>query len=241
MTSISEKNNKVACVEWQAHRCAGNWFDTIISSISGIHDSEALGTFLTVDIIGDPVMEAQEPWLVEEVERLNNFTYLLVELASARAWSQIGFTNIMPFPFAAALHETPQVAEQLLRNTQEIWTAILQAERYVDDPEKPKALRDAVKKRLSDLCWNRMQLSREAYVTFAKGNWDPNEKNIKEFTMRLFGGQANTKYDLEDLFAHLVSVSKMSSQATAMGKWFHCTGEKLSDFSPPNSFPLILG
>ena len=186
-----------------------------------------------MDSIGDPVMEAQEPWLLEEAERLNNYTFLLVELASARAWSQIGFTNIMPFPFAAAHHDSPQVAEQLLRNVKEIWEAILQAERYVNDPEIPKGLREEVKKRLSDICWNRMQLSREAFVTFAKGNWDPNEKNIKEFTMRMFGGPANTKYDLEDLFAHLVSVSKMSSQATAMGKWFHCTGDKLSGFSPP--------
>ena len=52
----------------------------------------------------------------------------------------------------------------------------------------------------------------------ARNNWQSGNSEIEELTKAIFNNPYCTKYQLEDLFAHLSSVSKLSSLATPMGK-----------------------
>lgn len=206
-------------MQWQAGRVYGDWFEVILASLATLHSEEVLRQFLSIDVVGDPYEHMDnEPWLLDETELLNNYVCLLVELASARSWSQIMFTNNMPLAFAGASHSSPAVADQLLKHQRRIWESILKAETAVSDPSISRSIRTELKKRLEDISWNQLQVSREVFLQCAKSNWDPSDHNVLQLCHRLFAVPCNTKCDLEDLFAHLVSVAKLSSLATPMSK-----------------------
>lgn len=157
-------------------------------------------------------------WLRDETELLESYVSLLVELASARSWSQMVFTNNLPLAFAGVFHEDPRSAAQLLQYQKRIWEAVLKAETMASDTTVPKRIREELKERLYDVSWNQLQVSREIYVQCAKSNWEVGDPKIKELSRMCFGGPCNTKADLEDLFAHLASIAKMSTLATPMSK-----------------------
>ena len=48
--------------------------------------------------------------------------------------------------------------------------------------------------------------------------WNANHEIIQEVALAMTGCPQNTKYDLEDGFAHLSSLSKLSNLSTAMNK-----------------------
>lgn len=210
--------DKDSSLEWQGRRASGEWFQPIIQSISTLHDEESLKWFLTVGALGDQI-PVDEPWLLEEKKRLETFCYLLVELASARAWSQMMFTNNVPHALVGIMHPSEQVAAQLHSHHQKIWSAVLKAEQMMVDTTVSKEARKLLKSLLmNDLCWQQLQIAREIYITCERAGWVANHPSVITLVNRLFGAPFNTKYDLEDLFAHLVSVAKLSSQATPMGK-----------------------
>ena len=214
-------------MSWQANRCAGHWFSYILKSVGTLHDVSQLGNFISVDMTGDTsaVEELKEPWLIDEKQRLTNFFSLLVECASARAWSQMMFTNCLPNSFAAAKHDHAPTAGRLLQNIQRVWESVLLAESIVvGKRDATMEVKKGVKERLNDICWNQLQLSREIYVECARANWNVHDAKVQLLADRLYGSPYNTKYDLEDAFAHLTSVGKMTSLATGMNKsleW-HC-------------------
>ena len=206
-------------MQWQAGRCYGDWFEVILDSLATLHSEDVLRHFLSIDVVGAPYENMDnDPWLLDETELLNSYVCLLVELASARSWSQMMFTNNFPLAFAGACHSSPAVADQLLKHQKRIWESILKAETAVSDPSIPKSTRIELKKRLDDISWNQLQVSREVFLQCAKSGWDHSHPDLWQLCHRLFAAPCNTKCDLEDLFAHLVSVAKLSSLATPMSK-----------------------
>lgn len=181
---------------------------------------EVSGDFLD---LGENDLDQEIPaWIQEETERLQTYVRLLVELASARSWSQIMFVNCCPNNFVGVLHEDPRVAEQLSNHQKSIWEGVLLAEQHVHDKalKTPKDVAQELKLRLEDVCWHELQLGREIYITCAAANWRKDHPSVVELAQRIFSVPWNTKFDLEDLFAHLASLSKMTSLATAMSKCF---------------------
>ncbi len=211
-----------SCLQWQSERAAGGWFDVITESLSTLHDENILRTFLTCDASGSSLAlgenDNKEQWLIEESQSLQGYFDMIVELASARAWSQMLFTTCLPHAFVGAGHKSKQVATQLMKHQKRIWEAVLAAEQLLlqrDYPKKPKASLNAL---MIDLAWNQIHIAREIFVVCSKNNWSVDAREVKEFVQRLFGAPFNTKFDLEDLFAHLASLSKMTTLATPMGK-----------------------
>ena len=210
-------------------RVAGDWFDYILKSLGTLHQPEALEKFISVDVRGDlsdpgenDMDQEPPPWIQEETERLQTYVRLLVELASARSWSQFMFVNCCPNNLVGLLHEDPRVAQQLSNYQKSIWEGVLLAERYVHDKSLniPKDLAKELNLRLEDVTWHELQLSREVFIICSAAGWDCTDPKVVELAKRIFSVPWNTKFDLEDLFAHLSSLSSMSSLATAMGKNF---------------------
>ena len=207
-------------MQWQADRCAGAWYNSILASFATLHKTEDLGRFLTIDAGFQQEQEGDLPeWLSMETDRLESFLVLLVELASARTWSQMQYTNCFPHCFAGVLHDHKPTAKQLLAHQKKVFEAILTAEPIVSGQEKvAKDIQKQVLARMHDICWNQLQLAREIYVECARADFQVDDKNIQLLARRIFGNPYNTKFDLEDAFAHLTSIAKLSSLATPMSK-----------------------
>ena len=100
-----------------------------------------------------------------------------------------------------------------------VFEAILTAEPIAFGREKvAKDIQKQVVARMEDICWNQLQLAREIFVECARADFQVDDKNIQLLARRIFGNPYNTKYDLEDAFAHLTSIAKLSSLATPMSK-----------------------
>ena len=176
-----------------------------------------------MNLFGDPVLNDNGvAWLEQEQELLDEYFNLLIELASARSWSQIMFSTHWPHSFASVFHPNPRTAQQLLNHQRQIFQAILQAENVVygraGDNPLPLTTKKIVKTMLDGVAFNQLQLVREMYLVCERAGWDVNHADIKALAHRCFGAPFNTKYNLEDLFAHLSSVAKLSSLATPMNK-----------------------
>ena len=212
-----------ASLRWQAHRSTGEWFVSILESLGGRHNDEILSKFISCDTSsvaeGLPV---NEPWFTEEKERLNVFFNLLVELASARAWSQMPFVNVPPYNFAAVLHEDSTIAQQHMEHCRVSWHAILAAESASSPGRRVDVLNRDVKKavtdRLRDISFQSFQVTREVMALCEECGWKANHPSLQKLAQRMFGGPCETKFSLEDLFAHLTSVAKLSNLTTPFNK-----------------------
>lgn len=198
----------------------GTWFPWILESFAVMTNAGALRSF---GIMTETPLTAQtgglEAWQLEEQKRLTSFFDLLVELASARAWSQILFSTLVPNSLSGVLSMNAAARKTALKYLKETWDAVLAAEDFVQRKDKANAaLRMQVKGKLAELAWNQLQLAREIYAVCALDDWKADGPNVQAMARALFQGPANTKYDLEDAFAHLASVSKTTTQSTAMNK-----------------------
>ena len=195
----------------------------ILESLGCLHNDDVLSKFISCDSSsyaeGLPVNEG---WFTEEKERLNCFFNLLVELASARAWSQMPFVNTPPYSIAAVLHEDSTIAQQHMDHCRGIWHSILAAESASSPGRRMEVLnrdvKKAVKDRLDDISFQSFQVTREIMALCEECDWKANHPTLQVLAQRVFGGPCETKYGLEDLFAHLTSVAKLSNLTTPFNK-----------------------
>ena len=212
-------------LKFQAQRAVGQWYDTVQDTLLLVHDPDALQSFEITISPAAPVMPAdnQPEWYKAQVLRLQDFWLLLVELGSARSWSQIQFAACLPNAFAAVLHPEQGLADRSLKGQRRTWAAVLQAEKLLASESLPRASHAALSKLLNDMAWHRLQLAREIYLVGTEGSWSSQNAQIKEQAFLMCSGSCCTKFDLEDLFAHLVQVSRSSNSNSPMNKCFACT------------------
>ena len=216
---------KESSCRWQAHRSASEWFGSILQSVGTIHDAGILSKFISCDSsesLGEATVNDDEPWLKEEQTRLRDYFTLLVELASARVWSQMVFATCPPYSVVAVLHDDHDTGQHVLNRCCNTWRAIVAAENAV----KPgcqaeglsKPMKKAISDRLVDVSFQTFQITREVMALCEACQWNMEHEEIQKLAYRMFGGPCETKFSLEDLFAHLVSVGKLASLATPMNK-----------------------
>lgn len=130
------------------------------------------------------------------------------------------FVTCPPFNLASVLHSDRRTAQQLLDHAHAICAAILKAESgvYGRTLELSKAVKNEVALRLRDVSFNSFQLVREVWMVCEGGNWRADDTEINHVANILFGGQCETKYSLEDLFAHLSTVQRQLHQTQPMNK-----------------------
>lgn len=219
-------------MQWQARRAHGAWFQVVLDSLGKIHDMRTLQR-INITVNYEPsdsdynltLLEPVDPpeWFSDEKQRLNDAFLVAIEIAADRSWNQMLFGTCLPSTFAGVLLDDDSVKVQRhLKFIHTVWDAVLKAEALVVTTAN-KSIRDFMKSLLSDLAWNQMQICRELYVLCCQCQWSmdgtsPSGDHIRTLAMYLHGSPCNTKFDLEDLFAHLVSVGKLTTLATAMNK-----------------------
>lgn len=223
-----------ASIQWQSERSAGAWYQYVRESLATIHDHDLLAKFITVGTTGDQTTLENEPWLNDEQERISSYFTLLIELAAARSWSQTMFTNHWPHSFAVVCHPDRELAKQRLHQQQDSFKAILHAEEVLYDSKShvklTKSSKATLRTILDGVAFNQLQLCRELFVECEKDLWDPEHPAIQIFAKTLFGAPFQTKYTLEDVFAHLTSIGKLSSLATPMNKQLVRKAKKSPNF-----------
>ena len=207
-------------MQFQADRSTGAWYRTVLETLRLAHSPAALRKFgVTVaERSAAPPPDAELPaWVMEDKKTLAEFWELLLELASARAWSQVQFTICQPCSFVSALHRDTALADRSLQEHRRVWEAVLKAERAVAGHLPPRK-KEALTALLHNLAWNRLQLAREVFLVGTEGGWSSRDAQIREQAAVMAKGPTTTKFDLEDLFAHLVHVGRSSNSNTPMNK-----------------------
>ena len=201
---------------------------TVMETLHLIHDSRALQAFnvtasMSATIVQDGDALESESWFLQETEQVATFWKLLVEISSARSWSQIQFTTLQPSALAVVLspdHGPNSFAQQALDQQRDTWLAVVKAERATASNSKqlPPNAKNALSSVLQEMAWNRLQIAREAMVEAMSAGFQATDANLQQQARCLFNGPAQTKFDLEDLFAHLASVARSTNLPVAMNK-----------------------
>lgn len=154
-----------------------------------------------------------------EIELLNKYAVLAIEICSARCWSQSQYTIVLPNVFSLVHHETPQERQRGIRLVKKIWDAVLKAEEFVyGDGMMAADTKDALKQILKDMAWNNTQVTRELYLVCNQAAWQADHAEVRQLAWYLFSSPANTKHFLEDTFGHLADVVKRFARNFKMSK-----------------------
>ena len=82
-------------MQFQANRASGGaWFTTVRTTLQRLHDRQALESFgVTVSMSAPPLLpqdpDASEQWFLGECKMIEKYWRVLIEISSARSWSQI--------------------------------------------------------------------------------------------------------------------------------------------------------
>lgn len=153
-------------------------------------------------------------WVEEQGKLLRSFFTLLVELASARCWSQVHHAMCLPNILSRVHDEQVEMRDRGLNSARQVWRAVLRAEEIVyNEPDSlPAATLASLRKCLYEMAWNRQQLSREAYAVCENGQWKATDGDVRALSFALFARPMNTKMYLEDMFGHVSSTIKRLSK-----------------------------
>ncbi|CAK8995796.1 unnamed protein product [Durusdinium trenchii] len=155
-------------LRWRAARSKGQtWFPTVIQTMCSINDAETMKK-LHISLERGQHYEVD----TTEIELLNKYAVLAIEICSARCWSQSQYTIVLPNVFSLVHHETPQERQRGIRLVKKIWDAVLKAEEFVyGDGMMAADTKDALKQILKDMAWNNTQVTRELYLVCNQAAW----------------------------------------------------------------------
>ena len=130
------------------------------------------------------------------------------KFAPARCWSQCQYYICIPNAFASVHHSDMGGREKGLKVVQKVWNAVLQAEKILKDDRVDVAVKDALEQIMAHMSWHKSQVARELFLVCEAGGWRFSDQQIRQLGFYLFNLPANSKYFLEDTFAHLADISK---------------------------------
>ncbi|CAE7660841.1 unnamed protein product [Symbiodinium sp. KB8] len=218
-----------ASLTWAADRSTGHgWYRCVLDTLALIHDPVTLAA-CEVTAAPGPVrlpdssfLEAQE-WFRDEQKNLDELWLYLLEVASKRAWGQIQHAALFPQLVAGALSDDKRAAAAAMSAGERLWDAILRAEDMqfhgAGIEGISAAARVSLGRIMSDLAFNRQSFARECAVVCRQAQWQHDYKDVQDLARSLYAKPLNTKFDLEDCFAHLSSVHQLTSKASPFNKW----------------------
>lgn len=163
-------------------------------------------------------MSGSRDTMADELEILEKYAKLCIEIASARCWSQCQYTMCLPNVFSIVHHVDPDQRTTGLQFIKKLWEAVLKAEDALQDTRIDASVRATLQQVMHDLGWNRGQVAREIYLICREGGWTPADSEVRKLSFLLFAPPANTKFFLEDCFSHLADVIKRIARNMKLSK-----------------------
>ena len=121
-----------------------------------------------------------------ELHILNKYATLCIEIASARCWSQCQFTICLPNALSLIHHADIPVRQRGLNLVQNVWKAVLAAERAVQSPDTAADVKSFLTTCLKDMAWHNGQVAREIYQVCAAGGWKAEDEQLRLLALPLF-------------------------------------------------------
>eukprot|EP00435_Cladocopium_sp_Y103_P072189 s363_g39.t1 len=215
----------VALARWAASRARGSWSQCIAETLELFHSPHVYQRLGMLTQAAPTVPDVEPAWVQEDRHWCHLVYNMVIEVASARAWSQCMWSVFLPQLLAGLLSESILHRNSVLGMIKRVGTTLLKAETKTHIP--------GVRKCLDAIAFHKIQLVREFLKMCQAGN--PESKNpdadwsltdeMVEFAWRLYAGPGTTKYILEDTFGHLRHVSETQNKGRAyMSKptqWFY--------------------
>ncbi|CAE7359418.1 unnamed protein product, partial [Symbiodinium sp. KB8] len=212
------KQGQASQLKWTAARCSGSWYKTVLRTLVMIHDAAALADMGLSAWHSAAPASGEESWVQEETAFLETAWKVLVEISSARCWSQAMYSTCMPFAMSAVFgpSNTHGPAMEFIRNLD---AGLAEAHRLLAR-EPGSATGVAVTALLKDLWWHTTQLALEGIQTCRDARFSASCSELRSFVFCCFAGPSNTKFTCEDVFAHMAHVTQRSQKgAQVMSKW----------------------
>ena len=194
-----------AMLRWQALRSYGKWFQSVHDLLDLF---ESAGTFAYLDMrqhnpAAEPI-SVDDPSVQQDVKIARCLCDFVVQLSSARCWSQLHHTWCLPHCLAQVFLPHPEHmedAQAFLQNVAKLLSKVDEARQADAVARGPHAkLMTELVDDLATLDWI---LTREILIDGAQTNWDPCHARLRETAFSIFAGSAETKNTCENCFAWL--------------------------------------
>ena len=153
----SQQKGQEHMARWAAQRAARGWRQCISETLQLLHDENFFKRLGLMRYPGKVLGEEQreEAWVKEELHWAELAYNLCVDIAAARAWSQVMFSTLLPQVLAILLHDSAQAKQGGLAFMRRVATTILEAEKKTHIP--------GIRKCLNDIAFHKTQLVRELF------------------------------------------------------------------------------
>ncbi len=122
------------------------------------------------------------------------------------------YSICMPNVLALMFHENTAARTRGMTLIRTLYTAVVKAEALLK--AAPANQLTGLRKLMSDMSWQDLQLVREAFAVCRDGNWDYDDAETRNLAYALYGGPANTKFTLEEVFNHLKDITIRSNKGS---------------------------
>ena len=109
-TQQALSGGQIKMAEWNAGRVTMDWYTHVSNSLATLSNPKILTRFgLLVET--SEVYNTFAEWLEDDRDKMTTYFRLVVELASARVWSQQMFSTCFPYMIASVLHPSKHLRD----------------------------------------------------------------------------------------------------------------------------------
>ena len=197
-------------VEYQAERAAGAFYRTILE-LFRLLDTERI--FKLLDLRSPNLaLDRGDPSLAKDHSRVECLTSFIVELAHARAWSQLHHALCFPHCFVRILSSAG--AEE----TQSLFHRLSLCLKFVDKARREHPHLESVQTLVGDIGTLDWVLTREILSEGRREKWNPESLEcIRQLAWMCFAGPAETKSCCESTFSWLLDHNSRQSKRNVLG------------------------
>lgn len=158
---------------------------------------------------------AKEIGLQKDRDRCQRFTGLVLQICSARCWSQIHHSLCLPHAFASVFVTTEAEQSQASKFLKQIAKTLKAV--HVAKDRFPK--NESLKQYVFDLGTFAWVLTREMLVEGEQQKWDVTSSELRELAWAVFASGAETKSTCENSFSWLADTSERQSKSDKMSDY----------------------
>ena len=200
----AHKDGYQAMLRFQALRSYGAWYQTVHRLLDLFEDARVLQSLdMRSHMPDQEPSSSADPSMKQDAQTAQSLYDLVVQLASARCWSQLHYTLCVPHCFVQVFLPHPDHMQDVQAFLQKVGVKLGK----VEEARKRIAGRGPEAKLIEELVTDLATLDwvvvRELLIDSAQTGYDPRNPRLREVVFSIFAGSAETKSLCENAFAHL--------------------------------------
>ncbi|CAE6970581.1 unnamed protein product [Symbiodinium sp. CCMP2592] len=212
-----QKGDAFDKLHFQAARSLGSWYETVLGFAQLLQAPHVLRGLDLRSYDNDNLpVSLDDPTVRVDCKICKSMWNFVVELSSARVWSQMHHSICFPHCFARVFAEKDSdldASEIFLRSLSKCFRNVDLAYRQ----QGPGPMRQAVGSLIDDLGTFWWVLTRELIIQGEQQSWNLREQSLRELGFVMFASSVETKRMCEDAFAYLKDSVQRHSKTDSMG------------------------